>query len=80
MEPCERERRLHERGAIPKEEGDVIRECNAMHEENFLSSLLSDDLVEKEERRKKVKERVRSEEGKERRKENRWVRQKRTRR
>ena len=30
-----------------------------MHEENFLSSWLRKDLVEKEERRKKVKERVR---------------------
>ena len=39
-------------GAMPKEEGDVIREYNAMHEENFW---LRDDLVEKEERRKKVK-------------------------
>ena len=33
-----REQRLQERGAMPKEEGDVIREYNAMHEKNFLSS------------------------------------------
>ena len=57
-----REKILQKRGAIPKEEGDVIREHNAMHEENFLSSWLREDLVEKEERRKKVKERVTEEE------------------
>ena len=59
-----REKILQKRGAIPKEECDVIREYNAMHEENFLSSWLRADLVEKEERRKKVKERVKEEEGK----------------
>ena len=58
-----REKRLQERGAVLDEEGDVIREHNAMHEENFLS-WLREDLVEKEERRKKVKERVREEQGK----------------
>ena len=56
-----REKRLQERGAIPKEEGDVIREYNAMHEESFLSSWLREDLVEKQERRKKVKEETREE-------------------
>ena len=44
--------KLQERGAVPKEEGDVIRECNAMHEENFLSSWLREDLVVKEERKR----------------------------
>ena len=29
---------LRERGALPKEEGDDIRGCKAMHEENFLST------------------------------------------
>ena len=56
-----REKRLQERGAMPEEECDVIREYNATHEDNFLSSWLR-DLVEKEERRKKVKERAREEE------------------
>ena len=37
----------------------MVREYKAMHEENFLSSWLRKDLVEKEERRKKVNERVR---------------------
>ena len=35
-----REKRLQDRGALPREEGDVVRECNALHEENFLSSWL----------------------------------------
>ena len=28
---------LQDRGAFPEEEGDVIREYKAMHEDNFLS-------------------------------------------
>ena len=31
---------LQDRDALPKEEGDVIREYKSMHEENFLSSWL----------------------------------------
>ena len=38
---------------MPREEGDVVREYHAMHEENCLSSWLREDLVGKEERRKK---------------------------
>ena len=45
---------LQDRGALPKEEGDVVREYKAMHEENFLSSWLRKDVDGKEERRKKV--------------------------
>ena len=41
------EKILRERGALPKEDGDVIRECKAMHEENFLSSWLREDGREK---------------------------------
>ena len=54
-----REKELQERGAMPEEEGDVIREYNAMHEENFLSNWLRKDLAGKEERRRKVNETVR---------------------
>ena len=43
---------------MPKEEVDVIREYNAMHEENSRSSRLIEDRVERSERRNKVKERV----------------------
>ena len=34
---------LEDRGGLPKEEGDSIREYKAVHEENFLSSWLRDD-------------------------------------
>ena len=37
------EKVLQDRGALPKEEGDVIREYKAMHEEKFLSSWLGED-------------------------------------
>ena len=33
-----REKMLQDRGALPKEEGHVVREYKAMHEENFLGS------------------------------------------
>ena len=46
---------------MPEEEGDVFRKYTEMHEENAQSSWLRKDLVRKEERRKKVKERVREE-------------------
>ena len=35
-----REKMLQDRGALPEEEGDVIREYKAMHEENFLEQLV----------------------------------------
>ena len=44
-----REKILRERGALPKEEGDAIREYKAMNEEHFLSSWLREDGREKEE-------------------------------
>ena len=44
----EREKMHQDRGALPKEEGDIIRENKAMHEENFLGSLLREDGKEKE--------------------------------
>ena len=45
-----REKILRERGALPKEEGDAVREGKAMHEENFLSSWLREDGRERNER------------------------------
>ena len=39
-----------DRGALPKEEGDIVRECKAMHEENFLSSWLREVGEDKKER------------------------------
>ena len=55
------EKRLLDRGALPREEGDVIREYNAMHEQNFSSSWLREDLVGKEERRKEEEKEIREE-------------------
>ena len=49
MESCQR-KILRERGALPKEEGDAVREGKAMHEENFLSSWLREDGRERNER------------------------------
>ena len=36
------------RRELPKEEGHVIREYKAVHEDNFLSSWLREDVKEKE--------------------------------
>ena len=52
MEPYER-KILTERGGLPKEEGDAVRE----YKKNFLSSWLWGDGREKEERTAKVYER-----------------------
>ena len=46
-----RERMLHDRGALLKEQGDTVREYKAMHEENFPSSWLRKDVDGKEEGR-----------------------------
>ena len=35
---------LEERGPLAKEDGDSISECNAMHEHNFLSGWLREDV------------------------------------
>ena len=68
-----RDKRWQEGGAMPEEEGDVIREYNALHEENFLSGWLMD--VEGEGGKKwKVKERVREEGGKKEMREEEWRR------
>ena len=45
-----REKILRERGALPKEESDAIREYQTKDEENFSSSWLREDVREKEER------------------------------
>ena len=46
------EKMPQDKGALPKEERDVVRGYKAVHEENFLSSWLREDVEEKEERRK----------------------------
>ena len=57
-----REKMVQERGALPKEEGDVVREYKTMHEVNFLSSWLREDVEGIEERKKDREEKVREEE------------------
>ena len=57
MEPCEGKEGLRERGELPKEEGDAVREHKAMHnEEIFLSSWLREDERGREERTAKISE------------------------
>ena len=41
-----RERMLEDRGALPQEDGNQCREYKGMHEENFLSSWLREDVKE----------------------------------
>ena len=45
-----RENVLQDRREWSKEEGDVIREYKAMHEEKFLSSWLREERKDKEEK------------------------------
>ena len=40
---------LEDRGAFPREDGDLLQEYHAMHEENFLSSWLREDVEGEEE-------------------------------
>ena len=47
-----REKMLQDRGVLLKEEGVVVREYKAMHEENFLSSWLREDRKDGEEKSK----------------------------
>ena len=41
---------------IPNEEGDVVRKCEAMHEEDFRSSWLREDEKSEEERKVEAEE------------------------
>ena len=52
---------LQDRPALLREEGDVPREYKAMHEENFPSSWLRENVEGKEERRRKVSKETREE-------------------
>ena len=45
-----REKMLQDRGALSKEEGDVDRECKAMHEGNFRSNWMREVGEDKKER------------------------------
>ena len=45
---------MKERGELPNEKGDAVREYNAMHEENFWSNWFREDERGKEERTAKA--------------------------
>ena len=49
-----KKRMLEDRGALPREHGDFLRENQAMHADNFLSSWLQEDVEGKEEENKKM--------------------------
>ena len=58
---------MREREALPKEEGDAVRENKAMHEENFWINWLREDEKSKEERKVEAEEKLKGKRGKERR-------------
>ena len=49
-----KKRMVEDRRGMPKEEGDSIREYKAMHEENFPSSWMMEDVESKAEEMEKV--------------------------
>ena len=51
-----KKRMLEDRGVVPKEDGNQLREEKAMHEENFLSSWLWEDVEGEKEEMGKLKE------------------------
>ena len=59
-----RNKASQERGALPEEEGDTIREYKATQEENFLSSWLREDVKSKTKRETEVDKEVREDVGK----------------
>ena len=42
------------RGALPREDGDLLREYQAIHEDDFLSSWLREDVEGKEEKKERL--------------------------
>ena len=64
-----REKLLQDRGALLKEEGDVIREYQAMHEEFFLRSWLRKDGEDKKGRQMEADTKTKEEMGKKRKRE-----------
>ena len=56
VESSKKNTALQDRGALPREEGDAIREYKAMHEENILNSWLREDGKSKTKEGKEVTE------------------------
>ena len=52
---------LEDRGALPKEDGDLLRGFQAMHEENCLSSRLREDVEGEEEEKERLNEEAKQE-------------------
>ena len=57
-------RTLEDRGALSREDGDLLRENWAMHLENFLSSSLREDVEGKEGERRRMNKEANEEESK----------------
>ena len=55
---------LEDRGVVPKEDGDLLREHQATHEEYFFRRWLRDNLEGEEEERKRLNEEAKREESK----------------
>ena len=53
---------LQDRGALPREDGDLLQEFQAMHEENFLSCWLRQDVEGKGEERENMYKEAKEEE------------------
>ena len=53
---------MQDRGALPKEDGHLVREYKGTHEEHFLISWLREDLENMEERMKDMDKKAREEE------------------
>ena len=54
-------RMLEDRGALPREDGDLLPEYHAIHEANFLSSWLRGDVEGKEEERERLNKEAKEE-------------------
>ena len=53
---------LEDRGALRRADGDLLREYQGMHEENFLSNWLREDVAGKEDERERPNEEGKQEE------------------
>ena len=58
----DRDKLLQDRGALPEEDGDIVREYKAMHQEHFPCCWPREDVKGTEERRKNREEKAREEE------------------
>ena len=59
-----KKRCLEDRGALPEEDGNQLRECRAMHEENFLSSWPREDVEERKAEMERLNEEAKQEKSK----------------